>query len=411
MKTSLCLLLGLLAAAPALATNYYVDSSTGSPSNPGTQAAPFQNIDQLFGLTLQPGDNVYFARGGTYGGVTYPNYLEITANGTATQPITFTSYGSGNLPAFINPGEYYVIRLAGDYLVLDGVVIHNTTWSGAEIKGDHDVIQNCEIYDCGWGINIADASNARVTGNHIHNLNMIQNDTASDNDFGAVGINIGTLNGADIGWNDIHDCIAASHDYGLDGGAFEIYGNVSNADIHHNLVHDNNGVFETGGGAASNIKIYYNLCVHNRELGGFHLTGTFVGTLSNFKFENNTVVETVAADNYDDMIWFDGTNTMNQFSMKNNIFYFDGFNAFTNQSGFTHEYNIYYAPNSAPLGFTLTSTELVANPQFVNLSGGNYHLTSTSPAVNAGASLGYTHDRDANSITNTPDIGCFESTY
>lgn len=412
VKTSVCILLGLLGVAPAFATNYYVNSVTGSSSNPGTQAAPFQNIDQLLSVTLHPGDNIYFARGGIYGGVSYPDYFEITASGTASQPITITSYGTGNLPIFVNPGEYYAIRLAGDYLVLDGVVIHDTYESGAEMTGDHDVIQNCEIYDCGWGINVAGATNARITGNYLHDMKMVRNDNdAGDNDFGAVGINLDTVDGADIGWNRITACLAQSYDYGLDGGAFEIYHNVSNVEIHHNWCDDNNGVFETGGGAASNIKLYYNLCVHNREIGTVHLTGTFAGTLSNFKFENNTVVEAVAADNYDYMIAFDATNTIGQLSLTNNIFYYNGFTAFTNHTGFAHSYNLYYAPDSAPLGFTAGSTEIVSNPSFVSLSGGDYHLTSSSPAVNAGTSLGYTHDRDANTITNTPDLGCFESSY
>ena len=266
MKTSVCLLLGLLGATPAFATNYYVNSITGNDSNPGTQAAPFQSIVPVQSLTLNPGDNVYFARGGTYGGVSYTNYLEITQSGTASQPITFSYYGTGSLPEFINPGAYYVIRLAGDYLVLDGIVIHNSLWSGAEMTGDHDVVQNCEMYDCGWGINIANASNVRVTGNYIHDLHMIYNDDTADNDMGAVGVNISGCAGGDIGWNEMAHCLAPSHDYGLDGGAVEIYGNVSDVEIHHNLMHDNNGVFETGGGAASNLTFDYNLCVHNRDV-------------------------------------------------------------------------------------------------------------------------------------------------
>jgi hypothetical protein len=413
MKTLVSLFLGLSACASTFATDYYVNSATGSPTNPGTQAAPFQNVDQVQQLTLQAGDHVYFARGGTYGGTSYPNYLDITASGTAAQPIVLTSYGSGDLPVFVNPGQYYTIGLKGNYVVLDGVKIQDTYESGTVILGDHDVIQNCEITNTGFGISIA-GTNSRVTGNYIHHLKMIENSqNIPDNDRGAVAVNmIDGTNGADVGWNRISYCQAQSWDYGTDGGAFEFYGNVTGVQVHHNWCDHNNGVFEVGGSntTVSHVTMYYNLFDSNSVVGSFSFAGTYASSILDFRFENNTVRDSKTTVS-NGLFWFNGSGTANELSLKNNVFYYQGFNEFTNDATITHSYNLYYSPDGSPLGFTPGPTEIVADPQFVNLFTGDYHLQSSSPAVNAGTPLGYTYDREANPIVNTPDLGAFESTY
>ena len=53
---------------------------------------------------------------------------------------------------------------------------------------------------------------------------------------------------------------------------------------------------------------------------------------------------------------------------------------------------------------------MVADPLFVNLSASDYHLSSKSPAIDAGKTLGYTLDLDNNPLPvgNTPDMGAYE---
>ena len=89
--------------APCWATTYYVSSSSGSDANPGTQRQPFQTVAKGNGLSLNPGDAVYFKRGDTSNEQLIP-----PASGTAGSPITFDAYGTGVAPV-LTP----MISLAG----------------------------------------------------------------------------------------------------------------------------------------------------------------------------------------------------------------------------------------------------------------------------------------------------------
>lgn len=406
MKKLLLVLVALvLVSAEAFATTYYVNSSTGSDGNPGTEIAPFQSFYRLSQVAFNSGDTVRFAAGTSYSG-----YFEFTQSGAAGQPITITRYGTGAPPEFTNPDQWYAIRLTGNYLVLDGVKIRETYESGAVIWGSNCTIQNCEMTNTGFGVSVAGV-NAKIYSNYIHDLHMIVNTPGGDDDYGAVGINI-TYNtvGADIAGNHIVDCIAPSYDYGTDGGAFEFYGNISDIAVHHNWCEGNNGMFEFGGGVISNVRIFYNVALDNGVLGGLHLAGTFAAAITAIRVENNTVVDTATGVSTG-LLWFDGTERQNEFSIRNNIFYYQGFAQFTNGTNLVHEDNLYYSPDHAPLGLEKGPGEIEADPQFVDLASGNFSLQKKSPAVNAGAVLGYTRDYLNHLIVAAPDLGAYESPY
>ncbi len=85
----------LLASGLGSATTYYVSSSGGNDGNPGTQAQPFQTLAKVNGLSLNPGDAVYFKRGDTWNEQLIP-----PSPGTMVSPITFDAYGTGAAPVF-----------------------------------------------------------------------------------------------------------------------------------------------------------------------------------------------------------------------------------------------------------------------------------------------------------------------
>jgi len=66
-------------------TSYYVSADSGSDSNPGTLAAPFQTIQQAAD-TAKSGDTIYI-RGGTYEETVTP-----AGSGTSAQPIRYQAY-------------------------------------------------------------------------------------------------------------------------------------------------------------------------------------------------------------------------------------------------------------------------------------------------------------------------------
>ena len=74
------------------ASDYYIDSTTGSDSSAGTSAAaPWRSLAQLASaLPLSPGDHVKLAKGGVW-----REGLTIAGGGNSTHgPVIYTSYGS-----------------------------------------------------------------------------------------------------------------------------------------------------------------------------------------------------------------------------------------------------------------------------------------------------------------------------
>jgi hypothetical protein len=102
-------------------------------------------------------------------------------------------------------------------------------------------------------------------------------------------------------------------------------------------------------------------------------------------------------------------------SVRNNIFYSDI--QIANNVTFNHSHNLYHMmvnmKSGSGVGYTLGSGELPADPYFVNLGGGDFHLQLDSPAIDTGMDLGYTNDIEGVLVPQTvtsalPDIGAYE---
>src|SRR6266702_1043167 len=103
MRRLLFLAAVLFVAAPAsgaLATTYYV-SPSGSDSNSGTAASPWQTVDRINRTLLVPGDSVLFQGGQRFSGTT----LIPPASGAASAPIRFGSYGTGRAQLNVSGGN------------------------------------------------------------------------------------------------------------------------------------------------------------------------------------------------------------------------------------------------------------------------------------------------------------------
>ncbi len=76
-------------------TTYYVSSSQGNDSNPGTSInSPFMTIEKVNQLNLIPGDNILFKKGDVWQG----EVLIIKNSGSSSNRITFGAYSSGSKP-------------------------------------------------------------------------------------------------------------------------------------------------------------------------------------------------------------------------------------------------------------------------------------------------------------------------
>jgi len=238
---------------------------------------------------------------------------------------------------------------------------------------------------------------------------MINNTPTSVNnndDYGAVGVVIANQNNV-VSYNKMQNCKAASYDYGTDGGTVELWENASGSNIHHKLAINNDGFMEAGSDNKSpddNVIIAYNVSINTGDFIGLHSDATFGITVSNLKILNNTVYNSTNSGSPIINFW-PTPPTSNILTLENNIFS-TGSDQVTNTTNFTHDHNLY---NSSP-GFSLTSTEILANPKFVNPAANDLHLQSGSPAIAKGINLGYTIDIDNIVVPSIPDIGAYQYT-
>lgn len=127
-------------------TIWHVATSGSDSTGDGTELNPYASL-QKAEQQVQAGDAVYVHEG-TYRNDDFndgdiwegDNLLTITANGTPTNPITFTPY----------PGDEVLLEFDGTY----GIVIKNSsyiTFTGFEVKGISDQITQTEA-DIAWGL-------------------------------------------------------------------------------------------------------------------------------------------------------------------------------------------------------------------------------------------------------------------
>jgi hypothetical protein len=154
------LALVLMMAGEARANNFYV-SPTGSPSNIGSMASPWDINTGLNNQTIQPGDTVWL-RNGTYG-----------SGGLSTISSSLT--GTAALPTYVRqyPGERATINggleITGNYVWYWGFEVANLNWAFPRRTQDTGSFPGGKPPD---GIVFSQG----VTGNKI--INMIVHDAA-----------------------------------------------------------------------------------------------------------------------------------------------------------------------------------------------------------------------------------------
>jgi hypothetical protein len=398
---------------------YYVDSMNGSDSAAGTTPdKAWKTLATLDGKVFKPGDVVAFRRGGTY-----PGKLTISQSGTEQSPILFTAYDAGALPVLDGAGSRswppFVVHVEPGvgYIVIDSLRIQNVLDAGVSFDSGshHNVVRNCEITNTGAGVN-ASGSHHSISKNYIHDLHMVVNDTALDNDYGAVGVNLSDAAYNEVSYNRMVRCRAPSIDYGYDGGAVEFFGTVTNSTVHHNWVESTEGFIEAGGSSADSNQgnsVFYNVVVdaYSNPLAVLHNTGPYGVAFSDLRFENNTVVST--SGNVAPAVWFSGNPSAGAASFRNNLIVLNPGQpvAYSGRDGFAHDHNLVWRTDASVGGFgmALDGTDVNADPRLVNLGANDLHLRSNSPAIQAGASRGHSLDFDGQLLpAGAPDIGAYQ---
>lgn len=291
---------------------YFVDPAGGTDANPGTSAEkPWKSLSRASQVHLLPGDTLALAAGGRWEN----EALEVAESGTAAAPITITRYGSATQdPEVTGLAAGYCFLLRGSYLVLAHVRAVSCGYPGSRpyggiaVWGSHDVVRDSFIRGHAVGVFIKAGSNHGryennvLVDNNVENVNTpgsncaLPSATRCADDSGAFGFLVhGDRN--ELSWNRVSGSAAESYDYGVDGGAFEIFNGSSNT-VHHNVATDNNNFSELGhaaGRRATDNTFSYNviratcgrLC---REARGLILrgAGSQYGPNTGTVFSNNT---------------------------------------------------------------------------------------------------------------------------
>ena len=402
-----------------MATNkYYISSVNGLPDGDGSADRPWNSLNDINHYNFSPGDTVFFERGSSWSGT-----FEITASGSQVNPIVYTSYGSGNMPAISNPdseiNDGNAIRISASYIVVENFYIHDCGVSEArtvagiasfDIQDHHITIQNCEFSGCRVAVRLY-AHDVLVTGNHMHSPGGGINEW-----WGPMGI-VGAGYNGEISFNLIEGFLAPNN-YGFDGGAIELddEGVHTNWKIHHNISRGNEGFLETYDDSEckdctwGDIEICYN---YSDDYQWF--TDGPIG--DNAVIENNTILRVLPANT--DFNWCISLHHLiPQGSVRNNIFVLaNGVKAFEWENpGSATSDNIYFSVDGSranPKGYQLKSGEIIADPLFVDYATRNLNLLPGSPAIDMANTSRYTFDLDRNPVPqgNAPDAGAYESSF
>ncbi len=401
-------------------TEFYI-SSRGNDGNPGTKEAPWKSLQKLQGLQFKPGDSVLFKRGSEFTGT-----VAVQISGKEGKPITFKAYGMGEIPRFSNPnyGDNFgrVFDVKGSHVVFEKLLFHDcaTRFDGerqARLLGSiflnegshHNIVRGCEFVNVPVGVR-DNGDYGLITDSYFHDSTEPLNKY-----WGPIAV-VCTGNNTEISHNTFINIRSVGTWWGADGGAIELddHENQRNIHIHHNFSRGNSGFLECyEHGSYDDVIVAYNVSDDYEKFLG--LNGT-----RRWKVMNNTVIRTRHdGHGFSDFIWFREWHNPNQVVFANNIFItrsadmsiFGDFLEGIAQDGEAQSshHNIFYCfSGDTNVGKPLGQADMVTDPMFVDFDNRDLRLRPNSPAVDAGASSGYSTDVEGTRITGKTDIGAYE---
>jgi hypothetical protein len=391
----------------ALATLFV--STTGSDSNAGTEASPWRTL-QHAANQVQAGDTVN-VKAGNYVGF----YLD--ADGTAADRIVFSAEPGVNITQR-NATTPDGINLEGaDYVTIEGFTVNGMPRTGIRSVLNHHVILRNNRMDSNvmWGILTGFSDDILIEGN-IASRSQVEHGIYFSNSADRAIIR------NNISWGNNANGIHLNGDVSLGGD-----GILSNLLVEGNTIYGNGAA----GGSGINCDGVQNSIIRNNLIYDTHASGISLyridggGGSSGNQVVNNTVI--VAADGR----WaLNIQNGSTGNTVRNNILYthhsFRGSIDISPDSlpGFTSDYNVLMNRMTTDGGDSILSLaqwqaggrdlhSLIATPAqlFVNPAAFDFHLSATSPAVDAGtATFAPAVDLEGNARPSgaAVDIGAFE---
>jgi Periplasmic copper-binding protein (NosD) len=414
MKLIACFIMAFLICLTSFAQTFYVAPS-GSDSNDGlSMSSPFLTI-QHASNTVMAGDSVIVLPG-TYAGFYH------TTSGTAAQKIVFHAL-QGVIINMPNGTTNDGINLEGaSHVIIEGFSISGVPRAGIRsVENEQVIIRNNAADLCGvWGILTGFSEDILIENNECSRSideHGIYFSNSADNPV---------IRG-NICWGNNACGIQLNADINLGGD-----GITTNALIENNILYDN-GV---AGGSAINCDGVQNSVIQNNLIYNNHASGISLyqgdggGGSSGNIIVHNTIIQP------SDSRWALNINTGSVHNIVfNNIFYsthsFRGSISIDQSSiiGFKSNHNSLTDRMSDDGGNSnmtlaewqqatqLDSNSVIAMPMdlFVNPSADDYHLLSSSPAINLGRSAYHSAMAPLSDLDNNlrpqgayPDAGAYE---
>lgn len=379
---------GAAPAAPTApsAVTYYVDAATGDDTRSGTSpTAAWKSLTKAGSVALTPGASLLLARGSVWRGG-----LEVNGSGSSTAPAVVGAYGQGAAPVVRDAST--CIAVPGNHVTVRDLEVRACSWAGIALAGSGNTVERNLVSDTAAGVYVKPgALDNRVLRNRLidNNRMSVLTETPTSDDSGAFGV---LLRGdrTEVAWNTISGSDAFSYDYGRDGAAIEVYGGIGNT-VHHNVAVNNDAFSELGASRSADNVFAYNDVRSSLETSVFVVTrgaGSSYGPVLRTTLINNTVMLTGAASQ--GFVCHAGCGT-DILTMRNNIVQAVAKVGYAD-AAFDEGNGVYFGGR---VQFPLSSTSVVASPQFVDAAGGNLRLQASSPAVDRGAVVpGYDRDLD-----------------
>ena len=401
-------------------STYWV-SPSGNDSNSGSASSPFATPQHAM-MSLQPGDTLDIKSGSYTGFIvgwdsTPANSGDPygTINGTACNPITIqadpnAAPGSVVINSRDNKTPCGIdIEPGCSYVTLKGLTVANGDGSISQygIKfstGSNFIVENCTVHSCGkTGIFSSFVTNSLVQ-NNVSYSNGEHGYYMSNSPQNVTVIN-------NIGYDNATAGMEVNADASQGGP-----GTAQNITIANNIFYNNNTTHTSGAlnlDGVQNSHIYNNILYNNNATGLVLYDGdASAGCINNVVADNTIVMPTDTADNK-----YALDNNTNSYG---NLFY----NNIILGSFFVDSGSIpgawsnnilavgYYTDLGDGTNWTPpTGLESTTSALFINPSGNNYQLSSTSPAIGAGTAT----DAPSTDLLGNPrpsgngyDIGAYE---
>lgn len=394
------LLIFLLLPFVTKAANQYVDSSYTGTST-GTISQPWKAMSSINQAALNAGDSVLFKAPYQYAG-----NMNITKGGSVGNAIVYTSYGTGRA-TLIGTGSTItaLFYLNGpDYVTFTNFNITDPTLDAndptrtelAKIQrafyidgaSNHIITSYMNVDLVGVGVYWVGGNNTMMYCDY-GNMRMVEDDPGGVNDYGANPVTIG--DGSDnnlVTHCNLHDLWAHSYDFGLDGGAFEMYslsGSLDNNVFEYNFINDGIGVSEITGNT-DGFHFRYNIIINN---------GSFLNFQNGYTHANTTVINNVfvlteVSPVGDTKLYVGSPQDL---TMTNNLYYMRaGCDVASTGTGITNTYNRYNLGSGSTTGMSAGTGEVSSTtPVWVSMTGDettwDYHLLFSVPGKPGGTGL------------------------